>query len=174
MSEERRLKNGADLPSVVPISEMRGENDEETRGLRRMFEEAHEFLSSFSWCQRIEESFFGFGYARIVAVYLFKIVPDRAGVDDWLWVVVGDLPPAYLVTEGNSTPDLALDAYIGEMSKWVEAAKKRRSVRHLIPVNVPATKRNAEALEGRLNALRNIIRDTVLPHKSNRASREVH
>jgi len=166
--------NGADLTSVVPIAEMRGENDEETRGLARMFQEAQEFLSSFTWCQRVEESFFGFGYAAIVAVFLFRIVPARPGVDDWLWVVVGDLPSAYLVTEGNLTPDLAVDGYICEMSKWVEAAKEGRPVDHLIPVNVPATQENAEALEERLKALRHIISDTVLPRTSKQVSREIH
>ncbi len=139
-----------------------------------MFQEAKEFLSSSTWCERIEESFFGFGYAGIVAVFLFRIVPARPGVDDWLWVVVGDLPPAYLVTEGNLTPDLAIDGYICEMSKWVQAAKEGRPVDHLIPVNVPATQENAEALEGRLNAVRRIISDTELPHRAKQVSREVH
>lgn len=166
--------NSADLTSVVPIVEMRGETEEETRGLALMFQEARAFLSSFTWCERIQDSFFGFGYAGIVAVFLFRIVPARPGVDDWLWVVVGDLPPAYLVTEGNLTPDLAVDGYICEMTKWVEAAKERRPVGDLIPVNVPATQANAEVLERRLNALRHIINDTVLPHRSKRASREVH
>ncbi len=166
--------NGADLTSVVPIAEMTGESEEETQGLALMFEHARDFLMSFAWCGQIEESFFGFGYAGIVAVFLFRIVPARPGVDDWLWVIVGDLPPAYLVTEGNLTPDLAVDGYIGEMSKWVEAAKERQPVEDLIPVNVPATRENAEALEGRLIALKQIIKNTLAPHTSNRVSREVH
>jgi len=166
--------NGADLTSVVPIVQMRGENEEETRGLALMFQEAKEFLSSFTWCERIEESFFGFGYAGIVAVFLFRIVPTRPRIDDWLWVVVGDLPPAYLVTEGNLTPDLAVAGYICEMSRWVEAAKGGRLIGHLIPVNVPANQENAEALEGRLKALRRIIRGAVPPHTSKQVSREIH
>ena len=166
--------NGADVTSVVPIAVMRGENEQETRGLACMHDEAHGFLSSFSWCRRIEESFFGFGYAGIVAVFLFKVTPATAGVDDWLWVIVGDLPPAYLVTEGNPTPDLAVDAYISEMSKWVQAAKEGRPVKDLIPVNVPPTQENAEALERRLGALREIIKRTLQQQKSTQVSREVH
>jgi len=166
--------NGADLTSVVPIVEMRGENDDETRGLAKMFDEAHKFLSSFCWCRRIEESFFGFGYAGIVAVFLFKIDPAREGIDDWLWVVVGDIPPAYLVTEENLTPDLAVEGYIQEMSRWVEAAKEGRPVKDLIPVNAAATQENAEALEKRLGALKEIIKPTLQPHSSKQVSREVH
>ena len=165
--------NGADLSFVVPVADMKGENDEETRGLATMFEDACAFLSSFRWCERIEDSFFGFGYAQIVAVFLFRIKPTHPDIDDWLWVVVGDIPPAYLVTQGNITPDLALDGYIFEMSRWVEAAKEGRSVTDLIPVNAPATPENAEALQCRLGALKLIIKDTVAQHRSAQVSREV-
>jgi hypothetical protein len=166
--------NAADLTSVVPIVEMRGENDEETLGLQAMFERARCFLSEFSWCRQIEESYFGFGYSGIVAVFLFKILPSRPGVDDWLWVVVGDVPPAYLVTEANLTPDLALDSYIREMNKWVSAARAGRPVQDLIPVGVPPTQENAAALGRRLRALGLIIKNTVAPHKSKRLSREIN
>lgn len=165
--------NGADLASVVPIAEMKGENEEETVGLKRLFEEAYGFLSAFDWCRSIADSYFGFGYAGIVAVFLFRISPVRSDVDDWLWVVVGDLPPAYIVTEGNLTPDLALDGYIDEMSKWVHAAKEGRSVEDLIPVNVLSTVENADAMERRLGALRRIITKTGAPQKSKQLLREV-
>ncbi len=168
------MMNGADLTTVVPVEEMRGENEQETSGLARMFDEARGFLAAFDWCLTIEESYFGFGYASIVAVFLFRIRPARPSVDDWLWVVVGDLPPAYLVTEGNPTPDLAVDGYISEMTKWVKAAKKGRSVEDLIPVNVPPTRENAAALERRLGVLRQLIEGTVERGKSKRVSREVH
>ena len=86
---------------------------------------AQEFITSlFSWCERIEESFAGFGYSGIVSVFLFRISSARPGVEGWRWVIVGDLPPACLVTEGKLTPDLAVDAYIPGMSKWVEAVKE--------------------------------------------------
>jgi hypothetical protein len=166
--------NGADLTSVVPILEMRGENDEETRGLARMFDEAQEFLSSFGLCRHIEESFFGFGYAGIVAVFLFRIDPARVGIDEWLWVIVGDLPPAYLVTEGNLTPELAVAGYIEEMSRWVQAAREGRSVRDLIPVHVRPNPENAEAMERRLGALKEIINPTLQQRSSSHGSREVH
>ena len=166
--------NDADLTTVVPVAEMTGQSDEETIGLKQMFEEAKTFLSSFHWCLQIEQSYFGFGYAGIVAVFLFRISPIRPDIDEWLWVVIGDIPSAYLVTEGNPTPDVAVDAYIYEMARWVDAAKEGRSVEDLIPVNVLPTQENAEALEGRLGALRLIIKDMLAAHKSKQDSREVN
>jgi hypothetical protein len=52
-----------------------------------------------------------------------------------------------------------LDAYIGEMETWVRAARSGESVSGLIPVNVPPTTENAEALERRLKMLDDLLRD---------------
>ena len=44
------------------------------------------------------------------------------------------------------------------MLDWVDAAQKGKSVANLIPVNVPATKENAEMLRTRLDFLdKNIL-----------------
>lgn len=166
--------NGADLTTVVPIAELKGENEEETLELSAMFERAQSYLAAFKWCLGIEESYFGFGYAGIVAVFLFRINPAGADIDDWLWVVVGDVPPAYLVTENNLTPDLALDRYIYEMNRWAKAVKDGSPIEGLIPVSAPPTQETAEALEPRLRALKLFIKDTAAQHKSRRESREVH
>jgi hypothetical protein len=78
-------------------------------------------------------------------------------VDEWLWVVVGDLPSAYLVIDVSKTPSQALESYIDEISKWVKLAKLGRSSKKVIPVNVPATPESAVALEGRLKFLREVM-----------------
>jgi hypothetical protein len=91
--------------------------------------------------------------ARVVAIFLFGIVPARQQVDEWLWVVVGDLPSAYLVTDDCKVPSEALQGYITEMRKWVRLAKAGRTSPNVIPVNVPATPEWAKELEGRLNFL---------------------
>jgi hypothetical protein len=65
---------------------------------------------------------------------LCRIVPAEEAVDEWLWVVVGDLPPAYIVTDNARDTPSALDAYTGEMERWIEAVRKGQSVADLIPV----------------------------------------
>ena len=80
-------------------------------------------------------------------------------VDEWLWVVVGDVPSAYLVIDDCKTPSQALDGYIWEMSKWVELAKQGHISDEVIPVNAPATPEYAEMLEGRLK----VLRETIVP-----------
>jgi hypothetical protein len=115
-----------------------------------------EYLRAFAWRQSVEERYFGAGIGGIVAILLFGIVPDRARVDEWLWVVVGDLPSAYLVTDDCKLPSEALEGYIAEMRKWVRLAKAGRTSPAVIPVNVPATAEWAKELEGRLSFLKKI------------------
>jgi hypothetical protein len=146
-------QNAVPVKGVIPIHETFGEDEEDTRLLRAMASAASEYIQSFLWCRSIREGFFGDGCGGVVAVFLFHIEPSKKGVDEWLWVVVGDLPPAYLVVDVSKTPSQALENYIGEMSKWVKLAKQRRSSKKVIPVNTPATPEYAEALEGRLKFL---------------------
>jgi hypothetical protein len=122
-----------------------------------MAEQAEKFLSSFKWCHGVQERFFGDGYGGIVAIFLFRIEPANPGVDEWLWVVFGDVPPAYLVTDKCKTPSQALMAYADEISKWIALAKQRKSSVDVIPVNVSATPENAAVLEKRLTFLREDI-----------------
>jgi hypothetical protein len=124
-----------------------------------MAERAENFLKSFSWCLAIRESFFGAGIGKIIAVFLFRIAPVRPDVNEWLWVIVGDLPPAYLVTDRCKNPSEAVEGYIEEMSKWVEGARHGRASANVIPVNVPPTPEWAENLHSRLETLKT----TILP-----------
>ncbi len=121
--------------------------------LSRYLRDATEYLLYYDWCKEILEEYVGLFVGGVLGVFLFRIAPARADVDDWLWVIVGDLPPAYLTCDQCPNPASALDGYIGAMSDWVEAASQGKSVAELIPVNVPATPENAELLRKRLKLL---------------------
>jgi hypothetical protein len=154
MGKEKRTMNiKVDLTKVVPAAHLKGENDEDTHLLTQMLTEATNYLSAFQWCKRIVESFFGIGVGGIMAVFLFRIKPSSEHVDEWMWVIVGDLPPAYITVDSAPNPACALDAYIGAMEEWVEAADSGRPVDNLIPVNIAPTSENARKLQRRLKFL---------------------
>jgi hypothetical protein len=73
-----------------------------------MARRAAEFLIWFDSCVSIVDTYFGDGIGAIVA----EILPARADVDEWIWVVVGDLPSAYFDVENIQSPHEALDEYI--------------------------------------------------------------
>ena len=142
-----------DMSKVVPEGAIQGEDDEETAQLQLLFREAREYLSTLNWLGEIKVGYFGLGVGGIVCVALFEVEPVQRDAPDHTWVVVGDLPPAYIAIDDAPNPATALDSYIGAMEDWVDAAKAGRPVGDLIPVNVAPTLQNAEKLETRLRFL---------------------
>jgi len=116
-------------------------------------------IEFYNWCSDVREEYVGMFYPGVLGVFLFRIDPARDGVDEWLWVVVGNLPEAYITSEDCPNAALALERYIGALEDWVEAAENGDSVLDLIPVNVPATPEWAAELNGRLE----FLKDRILP-----------
>ena len=152
----------SDLPvsGVIPISQMAGEDGQETQRLRNMEQKARDFVSNFEWCEEIRNFYYGAAIGDVFAVFLAHIRPSQPSVDEYLWIIVGDLPSAYLVTDDCANPKEALEGYIWEMRKWVTLAGDGRNSEDVIPVNAPATPEFAEALESRLDALE----QKIIPH----------
>jgi hypothetical protein len=144
---------------IIPLDFLLEEEEQDTEILGEMAMEAQHYLESFEWCNSIEESFFGDGIPDVVAVFLFRIEPSLSGVDNWVWVVVGDLPPAFFSTHEGKTSSQVLEAYIQEMSKWVELARQGKTSDDIIAVDAPATPENAEDLAERLR----VLSETVVP-----------
>lgn len=142
-----------DLSKVVPVGSMSGEDIEETRLLFQMHTEAENYLKAFKWCGDVIESYLGIGVGGVIGIFLFHIRPIADDADEWIWIIVGDLPPAYISIEVAPNPATALDAYIGAMEEWVECVKQGKIIDGLIPVNVPASLANAKQLESRLTFL---------------------
>lgn len=150
MPEDR---NQFPVRGVSPIDGIFHDDAEEFRLLRHMAREAENYLQGFSWCKSIREAYFGGGYGGIVAVFFFRIVPSKPRIGEWFWVIMGDLPPAWLSIDRSTSPSEALENYIWEMSRWVHFAKRGRAPEHGIPVNLPPNWKNAEELEDKLKVL---------------------
>jgi hypothetical protein len=141
------------IRGIVPSAQIGGESPDEVARLRADLEKARRFLLSQRWCFGIGELYFGVGLGNVASVFLAEITPKPQHVDSWLWVIVGDIPPAYLVVDDLPEPIAALKAYVVLMHEWVELARCGESSEDVIPVNLPITQENAEMLQGRLTAL---------------------
>ena len=150
IAERKVLKVNVDLTQLVSVSRTLGDSNEDSESLFAMAGEAKGFIQSFEWCIGVNRQYFGLGVGGVLAVFLCDITPASPDVDKWLWVVVGDIPPAYIVTDDAPTATFALNAYIRELRKWIDAAKSGKNVDDLIPVNAPATPEWASELERRL------------------------
>ena len=90
---------------------------------------------------------------------MFRIVPSDEKIEEYLWVVVGDLPPLYLVTEAAATSAVALLRYIEVMTLWAEAAIAGTACSGLPPVEADFSRENGTALQTRLKILREYLVD---------------
>ena len=134
-----------DTKAMIPVDQI------DDTDLRSLAEDARRFLSEFKWCHRITATHLAWGCPGVLAVFLCQLEPSQSEVDDTLWVVTGDLPPAYLVCDDNPTWELALGGYVKEMRRWIDAVRKGEELDEIIPVNVAPTTEHADMLESRLN-----------------------
>ncbi len=115
--------------------------------------EAKTFLRSFRWVSTIDQAYLGDHVEGIIGIFLFKITPKLVGVDDYVWVIVGDLPNAYITVDDCPNPAAALDGYIGALEDWVSAVLNGEPTDELIPVDASESRENALALKSRLKFL---------------------
>jgi len=120
-------------------------------------DEARAYLVGTGHWHRVERLEWGLGVDGVVGVFLAEAEPAAPDVDREVWVVVGDLPPLYLVTDDLETPADALAAYIAHRRAWVEAVRANHSVAHLAPVDVEPTREWAAALATRLDRLAELL-----------------
>jgi hypothetical protein len=153
-----------DFAQLVSEHEVVGEDEEETLQLKALINEARRFVGGFSWCQSVRQAFLGFGIDGLIATVLVRIRPRSHDVDEWLWVIVGDVPPLYLVTDRSPTPAAALKTYIELCQEWVDAVKEGGPVEGLAPIDAPPDAEHADMLERRVR----FLETEILPELSSR------
>jgi hypothetical protein len=152
--------HGPPIPSLTPIGLLAGEDEEDTRLLGDMSKTAESYLRSFAWCRDVFGGFFGGGVGGVLAIFLYNVRPTRASIGSWIWIVVGDVPPAYLPLKDANSPAAVFRTYLKGMSRWVALARQGRTATAddgVPPVDVPATPEWVDKLDHRLNSLRLIV-----------------
>lgn len=140
-----------------------GENDEETALVRRMVQDSISYLLDFDWCHAVVEAWVGLAVPSVLTVVLLQVDGDD-DVDEWLWVIVGDLPSAYIEFDPEFTVNAAcaLDSYVGNMQHWADAVEEGRSLQDEYPVAADPTLEVAQLLRRRLQ----FIDDEILSQYS--------
>jgi hypothetical protein len=148
---ELRVERMPLIPDTSEMTRVAELTDQEEIDLAQR---ATDFLTGFRWCSGIKEGFLAFDLGSVLGVFLFQIEPKLVGVDETLWVIVGDLPPAFLVCDDAADWIGALTCYHYEMQRWVDAVRSGSSVEGIIPVNVAPSREYADMLASRLEFIR--------------------
>lgn len=138
-----------------------GDTEEDTLLLRKMAKSARLYIQSFTWCPPIEEIWLAYGIGGIVAVFLIKFTRPVSGGDQLLWVIDGDLPNAYLVTDEIHDAKKALEAYCDLMEEWINSVQEGRDLKNVFPVRAEPTAGSAALLSSRITYILKKIVPTV-------------
>lgn len=121
-----------------------------------MAAEGLRYMSNFDWFKGATGMVWATGVPGVVGIFhlsLSKKMWDRES----LWVVVGDLPTAYLVKNTDESAIHALENYASLMDDWCTAVEAKTDLCDVYPVAAPATLENAQHLRSRMNNLREIL-----------------
>lgn len=119
-----------------------------------MASEARKYIGAFPWAPPLAGLFFASGVGGIVAVFLAEFSEVIDGTDKSLWLVVGDLPSAYLVVEPDDTPKEVIERYIHMMELWAHTVGSGNSPTECFPIDAAPTHDNASDLLKRTALLR--------------------
>ena len=117
----------------------------------KLAENGSEYLMSHNWCDSIEDGWLAVSWGYILCVFLFKIKSSVPEVDDYIWIVNGDIPTAYIDIESAKNPQEVLESYIFLMNDWIEEVELGNSTEDCYPIEVPPTKEFATNLKSRIN-----------------------
>lgn len=135
--------------------------DEDTR-LAVREEEARTYVESFTWSGPIREVLLAFGMSGILSLFLVRFeepIRWEGEEDAELWVIVGDLPPAYFTTDDSPNPAEALETYCVFMEDWADRILSGDDLEGAYPVAAAPTEEHAGMLKSRLE----FIRQEIIP-----------
>lgn len=138
------------------------EDMKEAEILESMASEAKAYISGFRWSKPIEKQDMLFGVGDVLALFLFTFSAPIGGADKKLWVVVGDLPTAYLVVVEDDSPRGAIERYCELMLDWCDVVERKGDLDEVFPVKAAPTPEHAAMLRGRVDT----INAVVLPEAS--------
>ena len=128
---------------------------EEIQSILSLYKEAKNYIEDFNWCVSTKKCWYDkdHGIYEKIGIFLFEIEPLNDTVDDFIWVIVGDLPSVYL-DKSVMTGHEALETYCELMQEWVDNVKNEKSLDECYPVSIDPTIENADLLNTRISFIR--------------------
>lgn len=122
-----------------------------------MQERATQYLQGFPWCKAVIASSLYFNLGEKLCVFLYEIDNAASKDDNFLWVVVGDLPPMYLDIYGPKNTVHVLADYVDLAKKWISVIEASLPVTDCYPFNIAPTMEMAVLLKQRVVLIENAI-----------------
>lgn len=142
---------------------IKGDSEEDAMALKSMAQAARIYVESFDWACPIKDIHLTFGIGEVIAVFIVKFTSPLASGDTSIWVIIGDIPSAYMVADDIQTPQMAMEVYCDLMEDWANAVLDGSSLADIFPVRAEHCKENARSLLTRVG----FLRKEVIPNATN-------
>ncbi len=141
---------------MLPISNLTNAKLESKSDIINLSKEATAYLKEFNWCKEVLNGFLAVEFGYIFCVFYFEIIPSQGSdADKYIWIIVGDIPPAYIDIISAPTIRDVITCYCDIMEDWISNVISGISVEECYPINAPATKEYADMLETRILLIKN-------------------
>ena len=146
-----------DTSRFTPASMIEGKDEEERRSSSGRCSLRLEVSSDhFDGALRSRKSISASRSESWSSLFLFRFAEEVRGMDEYLWVVVGDLPSAYFVADDAPTPRSAAEVYCRLMQDSVSTVLRKAPLKapldDVYPVQANATEEMALKLDSRLSS----------------------
>lgn len=124
-----------------------------------LLEESKKYLTSHKWCKSIKQGwlFTNIGYA--VNIFLYEIENEQSPDDNFIWIMVGDLPAIYLDTYGVETTREVIEGYIDLASDWIHFAESDQYLDNCFPFQINISSESIRMFKERIQ----LLHDNILP-----------
>lgn len=122
--------------------------------------QARAYLSGFTWCKEIRSCSLYLNLGSTLCIFLFEIENSASSEDNFLWVMVGDLPAMYLDVYGSKTTIEVLRRYSALAKDWISNVDAGLSIDDCYPFNALPDTEMANMLKTRVD----LIEKTIIPN----------
>ena len=137
------------VDSLIDAGDLQGISPYETSVLQRYRQRARLFLEGFAWCSDLRAERFAAGAAGIAALFAMEVLV-KGTTREWLWVIAGELPSAYVPLVGAPGASQAMGAYCELIERWIDDRERG-------PCSLEATAASPRHLESQLRVLRGYL-----------------
>ena len=112
----------------------------------KLYYEAAGYLKSFSWCGNILSANLYTNLGEKLCLFLFEIDNLTSKDDNFLWVIVGDIPPMYLDIHGAKSTKEVLENFVFLANEWIDHVNSGIDLTECYPFNTKPTTELANLL----------------------------
>jgi hypothetical protein len=126
----------------------------------KMHQKACLYINDFAWCREVKDSTLYLNLGSTLCVFLLEIDNAASNEDNFLWIMVGDIPSMYLDVYGAKTTIEVLSRYNALAKDWIFNVEHRLSVNDCYPFDTESTMEMAYMLKKRVD----VIEKTIIPN----------